>query len=85
MFEDISLLLGCLLLAVSGLATCIWELATGRFTTIDGLWLALICLTLSAVFGGNLAWSIYTGEFQRIMQESRKKSSGGADETVTHH
>jgi hypothetical protein len=32
-------------------------------------------LTLSAVFGGNIVWSIYTGEFQRILQEWRKGSS----------
>ncbi len=75
MFEDIFLLVFCSILAVGGLATVVWEVATGRFFTIDGLWLALISLTLSVVFGGNIAWSIYTGEFQRILHEFRKGSS----------
>ena len=67
MFEDIFLLVFCFILAIGGLATVVWELATGRFFNIDGLWLTLISLTLSVVFGGNIAWSIYTGELQRIL------------------
>jgi len=87
MFEDIFLLVFCFILAVGGLATVVWGVATGRFFSIDGLWLALIGLTLSAVFGGNIAWSIYTGELQRILLESRKGSSpsGAADETAAGH
>jgi len=87
MFEDIFLLVFCLVLAIGGLATVVWGLVTGRFFTIDGLWLALISLTLSAVFGGNIAWSIYTGELPRILHASRKGSSpsGAADETAAGH
>ena len=73
MFEDIFLLVFCFVLAIGGLATVVWELVTGRFFNIDGLWLALISLTLSVVFGGNIAWSIYTGELQRILHESPKR------------
>lgn len=68
MFEDIFLLIFCFVLAIGGLATVAWELVTGRFFNIDGLWLTLISLTLSVVFGGNIAWSIYTGELQRILR-----------------
>jgi hypothetical protein len=86
MFEDIFLLVFCFIMAIGSLATVVWELATGRFFNIDGLWLTLISLTLSVVFGANIAWSIYTGELQRILRKSLKGSSaGGADETVTHH
>ena len=87
MFEDIFLLVFCLVLAIGGLATVVWGVATGRFFTIDGLWLALISLTLSAVFGGNIAWSIYTGELQGILREWRKGSSpsGAPDETAAGH
>ena len=73
MIEDIFLLVFCPILAVGGLATVVWGVATGRFFTIDGLWLALISLTLSAVFGGNIAWSIYTGELQRILRRVPKR------------
>ena len=84
MFEDIILLVFCLILAIGGLATVVWGFATGRFFTIDGLWLALISLTLAAVFGGNIAWSIYTGELQRILHESRKgpSPSGATDDAA---
>jgi len=87
MFEDVFLLVFCSILAAAGLATAIWELVTGRFFNIDGLWLTLISLTLSVVFGGNIAWSIYTGEFQRIIHESRKasSSSGAADKSAAGH
>jgi hypothetical protein len=87
MFEDIFLLVFCFILAMGGSATVVWGLVTGRFFTIDGLWLALISLTLSVVFGGNIAWSIYTGELQRILHDSRKESSpsGAANETAAGH
>lgn len=87
MFEDIFLVVFCLLLAVGALATVVWELVTGRFFNIDGLWLTLISLTLLVIFGGNIAWSIYTGEFQRILGEHRKGSSpsDAADQTAAGH
>ena len=72
MLEDIFLLVFCFILAVGGLATVIWGLVTGRFFSIDGLWLALISLTLSVVFGGNIAWLIYTGEWKAILGRRRE-------------
>ena len=41
MFEDVILLAFCFVLAVAGMATVVWEFATGRFFNIDGLWLTL--------------------------------------------
>ena len=73
MFEDILLLAFCLILGVGGFATVVWELATGRFFNIDGLWLTLISLTLSVVFGGNLAWLVYTGELKAILHIGSEK------------
>ena len=87
MFEDIFLLVFCFILAMGGLATVVWGLVSGRFFSIDGLWLALISLTLAAVFGGNIAWSVYTGELRRILHESPKGSAPGSstDKTATGH
>ena len=79
MLEDIFLLVFCLFLAIGGLGTVVWGVATGRFFTIDGLWLALISLTLSAVFGGNIAWSIYTGELQDILRRRRENPEAKTD------
>ena len=71
MFEDLFLLIFSFILAVGGLAVVVWGLVTGRIFSIDGLWLALICLSLSAVFGGNIAWSVYTGELKAILHHSK--------------
>jgi hypothetical protein len=72
MVKDISLLVFCFILAIGALATVVWGVASGRFFTIDGLWLALISLTLAVVFGGNIAWSLYTGELQQILRHRRQ-------------
>jgi hypothetical protein len=74
MLEDMALVMFCVVLAILGISTTVWELVTGRFFDIDGLWLTLISLTLSVVFGGNIAWSIYTGELPRILHPPHKES-----------
>jgi hypothetical protein len=77
-FEDILLLVFCSLVAVAGLVVVVWQLATGRLLSIDGLWLAGISLTLSAVFGGNVAWAIHTGEVKQLLGSRPKDSTAGA-------
>jgi hypothetical protein len=39
---------------------------------MDGLWFTLISLTLSAVFGGALAWSFYSGDGQKLLRSLKK-------------
>jgi hypothetical protein len=73
MLEDLFLLAFCAILAIGGLATFGWEAATGRLLNIDGLWLTLISLTVTAVFGGNIAWMIYTGDLKAILHRSKDK------------
>ena len=75
MFEELLLSLFCLLAAVLGLAVAVWEAISGRVFDMDGLWLTLIGVTLAAVFGGNLAWSFYTGEAQQMLRHFRKESA----------
>ncbi len=72
MLEGMVLLALCFLVAVMGMAVVALEAMSGRIFLIDGLWLSLISLTLAAVFGGNLAWSFYTGEAQRMLRHFRK-------------
>ena len=74
MLEEVVLLAFCLLVTVMGLAVVALEAISGRVFSIDGLWVSLISLTLAAVFGGNLAWSFYTGEAQRMLRHFRKGS-----------
>ncbi len=71
MLEEMVLLAFCFLATVIGLAIVAWEAISGRIFLIDGLWLSLISLTLAAVFGGNLAWSLYTGEAQQMLHHLR--------------
>ena len=77
MLEGLVLLALCFLVAVIGLAVVALEVISGRISSIDGLWLSLISLTLAAVFGGNLVWSFYTGEAQRMLRHFRKRSEPG--------
>jgi len=74
MLDGLALLALCFLVAVMGLAVVALEAISGRIFSIDGPWLSLISLTLAAVFGGNLAWSSYTGEAQRMLRHFRKGS-----------
>jgi hypothetical protein len=75
MFEELALSVFCLLVTVIGLGVATWEAVSGRISSIDGLWLTLISLTLAAVFGGILAWSCYTGEAQQMLNHLRKGSA----------
>ena len=75
MLEELVLAGFCLLAALVGLAIAAWEVISGRIFNIDSLWFTLISLTLSAVFGGALAWSFYTGDGRRLLR-FRKKESG---------
>lgn len=78
LFEEVVLLAFCSLMTVTGLAVVALEVISGRAFSIDGLWLSLISLTLAAVFGGNLAWSFYTGAAQRMLRHFRKGSEPDA-------
>jgi len=72
MLEELVYSVFCFLATVIGLAVAVWEVISGRVFDMDGLWLTLISLTLAAVFGGNLAWSFYTGEGQQMLRHLRK-------------
>jgi hypothetical protein len=47
-----------LLLAVLPLLGIVWTLMNGMITTVDGLFLSLILLTLSGVFALNAYWEM---------------------------
>jgi len=78
MFEELLLAGLCFLATLVGLAIAAWEVISGRVFDIDGLWFTLISLTLSAVFGGALAWSFYTGDGQQVLRYLKKGSASEA-------
>ena len=75
MFEEMVLAGFCLVATLAGLALAAWEVISGRVFDIDGLWFTLISLTLAAVFGGTLAWSLYSGEGRQMLLGLRKASA----------
>jgi len=84
MFEELTLAGFCLLATLVGLAIAAWEVISGRVFNIDGLWFTLISLTLSAVFGGALAWSFYTGDGQAMLRHLKKGSASEARPEKSH-
>lgn len=77
MLEDLLLLAFCAVVALGGLMVVVWEAVTGALFSIDGLWLTLISLTLAVVFGGNVAWSVHTGEVRHLLDQLTKGSRKG--------
>jgi len=65
----------CLVVAVIGLAVAVWQVITFGILSTDGLWLTLIGLTFAALFGGEFAWSFYTGEAQQMLRDFGKRSA----------
>jgi len=72
MFEEVILLAFCSLVAAAGFAVVVWEAISSRLFSLDGLSLTLISLTLAAIFGGNVAWSVHNGDVHRILSRFRK-------------
>ncbi len=73
MLEDFIILAICALVALGALAIIVWEGIAGRLLSMDGLDLTLISLTFLVIFGGNLAWSIHSGEAQALLRNLLKK------------
>ena len=65
---------GLVCLAVAG-----WTAISGQLFTMDGLFLALICLTLAAVFFGAFALGVRSGDFDALLRRLRRKSGSSGD------
>jgi hypothetical protein len=65
-----------LLLGVLPLLGIVWTLTNGLITTVDGLFLTLILLTLSAVFMLNAYW-----EMRDLGMLPKKKAAAPATKT----
>lgn len=75
-WESAILLVLCALMALGGLGTLVWALATGILLTLDGMLLAAVCLVFVLLFGGNVAWAFHTREAQMILKTLLKSPSG---------
>lgn len=84
MIEELVLLGVSSVIALLALAMVGWEVVTRRGLSLDGLCLSLICLTLAAAFGGNVAWSFFTGDLQRAMGQLGKGAGAKAEPGQSH-
>ena len=73
MLADFIVLVISALVALGALGIIVWEGIAGRLLSMDGLDLTLISLTFLVIFGGNLAWSIHSGEAQALLRSLLKK------------
>jgi hypothetical protein len=64
MLETMVLLVFSFLLGIGSLIVAAWLVVSHQFATIDGLFLALVCLVLALVFFLNCGWSLKSQEFR---------------------
>lgn len=74
MLDTILLMAFCLVAGLVSMGVGIYLLATGQIFTLDGIALAMISVTIGALFLLNVGWSVYTGELRRIIDAARQKS-----------
>jgi hypothetical protein len=68
-WEGATIRILCSIVVLGALGIIVWVVATGVFLTLDGLLLTVTCLVFALAFGGNVAWSLHTGEAQSILKE----------------
>lgn len=64
MLESLVLLIGSFLLGIGSLIVAVWLILSHQFATLDGIFLAHVCLILALVFFLNCGWSLRSEEFQ---------------------
>jgi hypothetical protein len=75
MVETFLLLILSFLLGAGCLVLTGWLVASGQFTTFDGLFLALVCLVLALVFFLNCIWTVRSQELLEWVQSRKKKKT----------
>jgi hypothetical protein len=68
------MLLISILLGIVPLAGIFWILAAGSITTVDGMFMSLILLTLSAIFFLNAFWELRDHGFLGFEKKSKTSS-----------
>jgi uncharacterized membrane protein len=63
------------LLSLIPLAGIAWTLVSGSITTVDGLFMSLILLTLSGVFLFNVVWEVRLHRKPKAGAPQKQKSS----------
>ena len=69
------MLLLSILLGIIPLAGIAWILVAGSITTVDGMFMSLILLTLSGIFFLNTFWELRERGFLAFLQKRKAASS----------
>ena len=80
MVEAFLVLILSFLLGVGCLFLTGWLVASGQFTTFDGLFLTLVCLVLALVFFLNCIWTLRSQELLEWLQSRKRKETKAAVE-----
>ena len=64
-------LLISILLSIIPLAGIVWIFIAGSITTVDGLFMSLILLSLSGVFFLNVFWELHDRGFLAFLQKNK--------------
>lgn len=73
MLESVLLMIVSVVLGLGCLAVTGWLVGSQQFATIDGLFLALVCLLLALISFLNLGWSLRSKEFRQWLKSRKKK------------
>jgi hypothetical protein len=73
MLESVLLMIVSVVLGLGCLAVTGWLVSSQQFATIDGLFLALVCLLLALISFLNLGWSLRSKEFQEWLKSRKGK------------
>ncbi|MBZ5552677.1 MAG: hypothetical protein LAO21_08160 [Acidobacteriia bacterium] len=66
-----------LLLGLAAVAGIIWDISTGQIGSMDGNFLAVVCLLLAMIFLGGFFSSVRDGDLKQILKRNRDKATDG--------
>ncbi|MFN8008274.1 MAG: hypothetical protein U0V70_14865 [Terriglobia bacterium] len=75
MIESLVLVIFSVLFTLGCLGVTGWLVFSHQFTTLDGLFLALVCLVLALISVLNLGWSLRSKEIQ-AWRHAKKENTG---------
>ncbi|MGB7623921.1 MAG: hypothetical protein WBN92_16370 [Terriglobia bacterium] len=62
-----------LLLGLAALAGIIWDISSGQIGSMDGNFLAVVCLLLALIFLGGFFSSLRSGDLKQIFHRKQNK------------
>ena len=69
-------------LALLPLLGIVWIVLQGSVTTVDGLFMSLICLTISGIFGTTALFEVLSGRWRSAKSGSGARVSGSAVHSI---